>query len=87
MDSHSCPLSFSSCEYLLRFLGPQSHTGILLFLIFALYISPKLVPGLPRTTQSMLISFPADNTVLLNLCLMLGSFLSLSLNLKSVIHH
>lgn len=31
MDSHSCPLSFSSCEYLLRFLGPQSHTGIPFF--------------------------------------------------------
>ena len=34
MDSHSCPLSFSSCEYLLRFLVAQSHhTGPLLLLI------------------------------------------------------
>lgn len=74
MDSHTCPLSLSSCEYLLRFRVPQSHTGILLFLIFALYISPKLVPGLPRATRSMLISFPAGNTVLFNLCLMLVSF-------------
>lgn len=79
MDSHSCPLSFSSCEYILRFLGPQSHhTGPLLFLILAPYIflplffSLKMVPRLPRASQSILI-FPADNAVLLNLGFMLAS--------------
>lgn len=31
MDSHSCPLSFSSCEYLLRFLGTQRYFGPFFF--------------------------------------------------------
>lgn len=62
MDSHSCPLSFSSCEYLLRFLGPQSHhAGPLLFLILSFYIFLPLLfplrwcqscPGPPNPSSS-----------------------------------